>query len=253
MADIRILILNPNSSESMSKGMEKAVRELPLSDSIKIEYYTAPSSAPASIDDMDGIVASTKAVEDDAKFKDKVASGNYDAILVACYSVHKLVSILATQVSIPVTGIFEASILTSISLLPPPSVPRKWGIVTTGAFWEAHLSAGVRSYLGQSEGEDSQRFAGVFTTGLTAGDFHHISPEDVKKRLKEATLKLIKSAEIGCIVMGCAGMAGLEEIIRSTVQDVYPPELAAQLFVVDGVKAGILQLEQTVRSRRAFK
>jgi Asp/Glu/hydantoin racemase len=32
MADIRILILNPNSSESMSKGMEKAVRELPLSD-----------------------------------------------------------------------------------------------------------------------------------------------------------------------------------------------------------------------------
>jgi hypothetical protein len=29
---IRILVLNPNSSESMTKGMEKAIRQLPLPD-----------------------------------------------------------------------------------------------------------------------------------------------------------------------------------------------------------------------------
>jgi Asp/Glu/hydantoin racemase len=202
---------------------------------------------------MDGINASTTAVMDDPSFKKKLSPENYDAVLVACYSVHRLVSLLQPEIPVPVTGIFEASILTSISLLPAPSSPRKWGIVTTGAFWEKHLSTGVKHYLGQPESSDSQRFAGVFTTGLNAGDFHDISPEEVRKRLKEATLKLLNSAEVGCIVMGCAGMAGLEDIIRSTVQETYPPELAREVLIVDGVKAGILQLEQTVRSKRAFK
>ena len=52
--------------------------------------------------------------------------------------------------------------------------------------------------------------------------------------------------------MGCAGMAGLEKVIRTTAEEVYGVDVAKQLYVVDGVKSGVLQLEQTVRSTRVF-
>jgi Asp/Glu/hydantoin racemase len=251
--DIHILVLNPNSSSVMSDGMKNAIAELPLSNSIRLDYYTAPPTAPGSIDDMEGITASASAVKNDSRFREMIANTKYDAILVACYSVHQLVPLLSAELSVPVTGIFEASISTSLALLPDATLPDKWGIVTTGAFWEDHLSAGVRAYLGQPASSDNQRFAGVYTTGLNAGDFHDIAPEEVEKRLRNATRKLLESAQVGCVVMGCAGMAGLEAIIRSTAQEVYGADKAKQVYVVDGVKAGILQLEQTVRSQRAFQ
>lgn len=138
-----------------------------------------------------------------------------------------------------VTGIFEASILTAHALLHPYT-SEKWGIITTGKFWEAHLEGGVKAYLG----EDSS-FAGVFSTGLTAGDFHKVSPEVVREKLKDATQRLLDVGDVTVAVMGCAGMAGLEGIIRETVGD-------RRFYVVDGVKAGVLQLENMKHSRDIF-
>lgn len=193
---------------------------------------------------------------------DLVSTGkldNYDGVLVACYSVHPLVEKLSRQFHgyLAVTGIFEASILTATALLPHSStasyLSSKWGVVTTGEFWEQHLSQGVKGYLGQSEQSENVKFGGVTSSGLTAGDFHHISPAEVRLKLEQATKRLLKSGDVRCVVMGCAGMAGLEDIIRNSATDVYGKEKGSQIFVVDGVKAGILQLEQTVRSRRLFQ
>lgn len=171
-------------------------------------------------------------------------------MLVACYSVHPLVQKLSHDFpSAAVTGIFEASILTAQLLLRPHS-DEKWGIVTTGTFWDAHLSTGVKSFLG-TEGQP-QTFAGVFTTGLNAGDFHHVPEEEVTRRLTQATKKLLETGNVRCVVMGCAGMAGLERIIRSAAADVQGAEASRALYVVDGVKAGMLQLEQAMQSKRYF-
>lgn len=177
---------------------------------------------------------------------------SYDAILVACYSVHPLVQQLSHEFPSSVTGIFEASILTAQLLLKPHS-DEKWGIVTTGTFWEEHLADGVKSFLGQDENLSSVKtFAGVFTTGLNAGDFHQVSEEEVTSRLRSATKKLLESGNVKCVVMGCAGMAGLESIIRSTAEEVQGKQAGKDLYVVDGVKAGILQLEQMMHSKRLF-
>jgi Asp/Glu/hydantoin racemase len=165
--------------------------------------------------------------------------------------VHTLVPELGRRFpGVAVTGIFEASILTALSLLPDPQERKTWGIVTTGKFWEKHLSDGANAFLGQPGSDANSRFAGVFSTGLDAGDFHHVSPEQVREKLKAATRSLLQSGDVGCVVMGCAGMAGLESIIRETVREEYGSE--KRVSVVDGVKAGTLQLEQMVRSRRAF-
>ncbi|KDN66146.1 putative hydantoin racemase [Colletotrichum sublineola] len=255
--NIKILVINPNSSEDMTRGMERAIQAMPLAESLEIHTYTAPAESPASINDDADIQLSTEVVVKDLINGGKL--GQYDGVLVACYSVHSLVEKLSRQFhsSLAVTGIFEASVLTATALLPHSStasyLSSKWGIVTTGEFWERHLSQGVKGYLGQTEQSENVKFGGVTSTGLTAGDFHHVSPAEVRGKLEQATKKLLGSGDVRCVVMGCAGMAGLEDIIRISANDVYGESKGREVFVVDGVRAGILQLEQTIRSRRLFQ
>jgi Asp/Glu/hydantoin racemase len=179
-------------------------------------------------------------------------------------------------VQLAVTGIFEASILTALSLLRLPAAPfsgpepRQWGIVTTGKFWEDHLAAGVTTFLGQSSPPASAgpgaaeqsaphptlnlRFAGVQSTGLNAGDFHGDVPaEVVRQKMREATARLLASGRVDVVVMGCAGMAGLDAIIRDVAIEAYGEVVGKMVYIVDGVKAGVLLLEDMVRGRRIFR
>ncbi|KAI5457478.1 Asp/Glu/hydantoin racemase [Mariannaea sp. PMI_226] len=248
----RILVLNPNSSTSMTEGMVNAAQQLSLQDSIEIRGYTAPSPAPASINEQHDIDSSTAVVLEDETLKKELNSGRYDAVLVACFSVHPLVSQLCTYEGLAVTGILEASITTALSLNPSPLHNEKWGIVTTGKFWEDHLGSGVKGFFGQDIKSENDRFAGVYSTGLNASDFHTVPPEQVQARLQDAARKLFSSGNVSCVVMGCGGMAGLEDTIRKTAVKEYG-KAGEQVYIIDGVKAGILQLEQTIRSRKAFR
>ncbi|KAI1033454.1 hypothetical protein LB503_008583 [Fusarium chuoi] len=258
--NLRILVLNPNSSTIMTDGMANAIRQMSLPDadvsqkSVEIYTYTAPPhSAPDSINDQEGIDRSTQAVFDDPKIEEELESDKYDGVLVACFSVHCLVSKLTRYRHLAVTGIFEASILTSLSLMAAPDNAGKWGIVTTGTWWEDHLSHGVKNFLGQAKDGVNNKFAGVFSSGLTAGDFHTVPPEKVREKLKEATRKLLNEGQVSVVLMGCGGMAGLEEIIRSTAIEEYGKADGNLVYIVDGVKAGIMQLEQMIRSKKIFR
>ena len=152
-----------------------------------------------------------------------------------------------------VIGIFEASVLTAISLLPAPGNTEKWGIITTGKFWEEHLSNGVKHLLGQETASQNNKFAGTFSTGLTAGDFHTVPPEEVRAKLKEATKQLLSPGNVASVLMGCGGMAGLEDIIRETAVELYGKADGDRVYIIDGVKAGVMLLEQTIRSKRTFR
>lgn len=218
--------------------------------STEIYTYTAPSDSPASINDGEDIKSST-----DAVLKDFQTYSEYDGILVACFSVHPLVAQLqglcAPSNNVAVTGIFEASILTALSLLGPGE---KWGIVTTGKFWEEHLSDGVASFLGASSGGAvlNSKFAGVESTGLNASDFHHgVDPAVVEAKIKDATKRLLGQGNVSCVVMGCAGMAGLEDVIRAAASDMKGEHFAYDvLHVVDGLRAGIMQVDHIIKNQR---
>ncbi|KAI1767136.1 Asp/Glu/hydantoin racemase [Hypoxylon sp. FL1150] len=246
----KILVLNPNSSQAMSDGMKTVIDSVDLPYSTEVFTYTGPSDAPASINDGDDLAQSTKAVLADLNRLD-FRNQDYDGVLVACFSVHPLVPNLQTDQAHPtaVTGIFEASVVTALSLLQPEE---KWGIVTTGKFWEEHLNAGVLNFLGGGRGDTNSKFAGVESTGLNAGDFHHgVDPEVIRKKLIEATQRLLKRGLVTCVVMGCAGMAGLEEIIRSAASELRGDEFAySELHVIDGVRAGIMQVDTMIRHQR---
>ncbi|KAK5651687.1 hypothetical protein OQA88_11753 [Cercophora sp. LCS_1] len=249
----RILVLNPNSSASMTHGVEEAIRGMNLAQSTEIYTYTAPPESPASINDGEDVALST-----DVVYKNLTSSGalqQYDAVLVACFSVHPLVRKLSAlhggRGKLVVSGIFEAGIQASLVLTGSTS---KWGIVTTGKFWEVHLSSGVNAYLGADPEAVNHKFAGVQSTGLDAGDFHGgVDPSVIREKLKDATKRLLRQGSVECVVMGCAGMAGLEEIIRSAAIEEYGPEQGKEVFIIDGVRAGVGLLEQTVRNKDLFQ
>ena len=93
-------------------------------------------------------------------------------------------------------------------------------------------------------------FAGVETLGVNAGDLHGGGgEEDVKKKVQAATGRLIESGgdgdgKVSVVVLGCAGMAGMEEWVREEVK-----ERGKNVKVVDGVKAGVGILQGLVRGR----
>jgi Asp/Glu/hydantoin racemase len=245
---------------------------------LDISTYTAPPESPASINDAADLRRSQTVVTSDPATTLLLDSDAYDGVLVACYSEHDLVKQLTARYKdrLCVMGIFEASVLTALSLVSPfgdsqHGLGTHWGIVTTGAFWEGHLSEALAKYLGvskpaesntpPSEGDNrpgllqkSHKFAGVFSTGLNADDFHsgRLSEETIQKRLHEATLRLLFSERVDVVVLGCAGMAGLEDIVRGAAKDAYGDGYADRLCVIDPVRAGIVTLEAMIRTKKMF-
>ena len=173
----------------------------------------------------------------------------HDGFLVACYSKHPLVPILKSQDKVraaqrPVTGIFEASVSTSLQIIAPDE---KFGIVSTGKVWEDILSEAVVDFLGTGP-EASKRFAGVETTGLNATDLHDAPAEEVRKRMKDAVKRLLRKGNVGAICLGCAGMAGMNEMVREACVEELREEDGSRVRIVDGVQAGVAWLEGAVRS-----
>lgn len=168
---------------------------------------------------------------------------------MACFSVHPLVRELApadvADDRPAVTGIFEAGVHAAVALTQAAG-GAQWGIITTGEFWEKHLTEGV-----VAAGADG-RFAGTFSTGLTAGQMHSLSAEEVRERLSVAARRLLQKRDVRCIVMGCGGMAGLEDTIRATAREVHGDAVADNLYIIDGVKAGIMYLYQVLASKKMY-
>ncbi|KAK7047482.1 hypothetical protein VNI00_006713 [Paramarasmius palmivorus] len=173
MSTIHILIINPNTTQSMTESLKSSIS---VPSDVTVDYFTAPQSEGgiASINSpSDAHLSATHCLPHLLPLLDE---DKYDGFLVACYSEHPLVGILATEIQAKkrkkrahVIGIFEASVLTALGLLSsyPPSLKAKWGIVSTGKIWEEALSTGVTNFLGTQTSPTT--FAGVETTGLFRG------------------------------------------------------------------------------------
>ena len=249
-----LLVINPNTSMDMTNGLARLVRDTYIGQvvpSIQIELYTA-LTGPCSIDNELDAMESARCVIDDL-----VVSGtlsHYDAFLVACYSVHPLVGFIRSELKkvglhAHVMGIFEASILTALSILPTSSRDGRFGIVSTGKYWEKVLMDGVKGFLGTSPGTKNTKFAAVSTTGLNADQLHSMPKEEVRDRMKSAVKSLMKeNGDVSVIILGCAGMAGLDDVVREALIEKYGERLGKAVHILDGVKCGIGMLENLLRT-----
>lgn len=261
---IRILVINPNTSTHMTDGLKPILAQLKYTD-VHFEYFTAPNK-PVTVDGhtydpIDSINCGDESAQSAYNCWSVLdLIPQYDAFLVACYSAHPLVGVLRQRISELedtdpsigkkyVTGIFEGSITASVSLissfefeasneLRKKQIEESFGIVTTGSAWKEELNKAVTAMLGTSQG--SARFAGVETTGLTAGQLHTTDPQEVKKRISDATRRLLQDSPVpvGAICMGCAGMAGMEEAVREGCIQSYGEVKGRRVRIVDGVVSG---------------
>jgi Asp/Glu/hydantoin racemase len=249
MAGKKILVINPNSSESMTDSLDQLISSLDhrLPFSAEIRTYTAPSGPPSINNENDAEVSAGIVLSDL-----ETELSQYDAFLVACYSVHPLVGMLRERLASHqhVTGIFEASMSTALSLLPLGfrETRSKFGIVSTGTHWENALSEGVKMFLGLDEPRSCGKFKGVETTGLSAIELHTAPPEEVRRKMMEATKRLVRKRDVKVICLGCAGMAGLDGIVEDALVEELGEEEARNVHVLDGVKAGLGLLEGLLRA-----
>ncbi|TKA66053.1 hypothetical protein B0A49_06936 [Cryomyces minteri] len=239
-----ILIINPNSTASMTATFEPLVTALGFSETDHV-FFTAPSGPQSINNDSDAASSAEHCLPHLLPLLDR-----HDGFLVACYSAHPLVPVLKAQPQIQnarkcVTGIFEASVATSLQLLAPTE---SFGVVSTGKVWKALLHAAVVAFLGGARSEAGRRFAGVQTTGLDASQLHNALAEEVRRRMKEATKRLLRSGDVGSVCLGCAGMAGMGEMVREACVEELGKERGERVKVVDGVQAGVAWLEGAVRS-----
>ncbi|KZT73914.1 hypothetical protein DAEQUDRAFT_683517 [Daedalea quercina L-15889] len=234
-----ILIINPNSTVSITEGLQSLVNSFGFSETT-YGFFTAPSG-PESINSAEDAAISTEHCLPHLE----PLLDQYDGFLVACYSEHPLVAALKSQSSVlggkkHVTGIFEASISASLQLVGHKP---QFGIITSGKAWEQVLTDAVHTYLGT---ETSTKFAGVECTGLNATDLHSGSAE-VERRVVEATRRLVWKGNVGVICLGCAGMTGLVELVREVCMEQLGDEDGGAVRIVDGVQAGIAFLEGAIR------
>ncbi len=90
---------------------------------------------------------------------------------------------------------------------------------------------------------------GVETTGLNATELHDAPAEEVRQKMMEATKRLIRKGDVGAICLGCAGMAGMDKMVREACVDELGKEIGEGIRIVDGVKAGVGVLEALVRAK----
>jgi Asp/Glu/hydantoin racemase len=212
-----------------------------------VSYYTAPSGVP-SINNEEDAEVSCQHVLSDLSSNPATLQG-VEAVLVCCYSQHPLVPALRStfaktgRSNISVAGIFEASVATCLQSL---DISERFGIVSTGEQWQGILDEAVREILGSA---NSTRYAGTETTALNAVELHTTSKDEVDRRMKDATKRLL-SRKARAICLGCAGMAGMDRTVREACVEFLGEEDGRKIMIVDGVVSGVNYLQGVVRSTR---
>ena len=215
----RILVVNPNSNENVTRGIDAAVAPLRLPGGPEIECMTLKDGPPgietqAHVESVVQPLARTVAARDN----------DCDAFVVACFSDPGLYAAREATKK-PVLGIAECGMLTALTLgerfgivaILPRSVPR-------------HLR-----YIG-ARGLEA-RFAGDRPIGLTVAELS----DDARTlaRMIEVGRELRDKDGADVIVMGCAGMARYRDRLQAEIGvPVVEPTQAAAGMALARVRLG---------------
>lgn len=213
----RILVINPNSTEAVTRGIDEACEPLRLPGGPGIDCVTMKEGPPGieTQQHVDGVVAPLlKLVRE--------REGAYAAFVIACYSDPGLHAAREATAR-PVLGISECGMLTALTL------GQKFGVI---AILRRAISRHLR-YVG-ALGIGS-RMAGELPVGLPV-----VELSDEKKtfgRMVEAgtALRDVHGADV--IVMGCAGMARQRKPLQEALGiPVVEPTQAAVAMAIGRVR-----------------
>jgi Asp/Glu/hydantoin racemase len=212
----RILVVNPNSNQAVTRGLDEALKPLAFSDGPEIICRTL-SEGPFGIETQADVESVTMPL------RRLVESDNEaDAFVIACYSDPGL-HVCREGTERPVFGIAECGVLTALARA------EKFGVI---AIKQKSISRHIR-YLRQMGLID--RLAGERPLEMSVAET--ASGDETLDRLIEIGRELRDRDGADAIVMGCAGMARHRK----------PLEEALGLPVVDPTQAAVTMAIGTVQ------
>ena len=215
---MKILVINPNTTESFTKAVQDAVENYknPGTEVIAVNPKTGPGTIESIFEEMLSGVPTLEIFLANEK--------EYDGFIIACYGNEGLVQAVREITQKPVIGITEASYHMACML------GRKFSVVSTGNRWESLLWDSVR--LHGLEG----RCASMRSTSIATSELESSGDDVVREHLlKESRIALEEDgAEV--ILLGCAGMTGLDKEL----------EVELGVPVIDGVVAALKFMEALI-------
>ena len=212
-----ILVINPNSTESMTRVIDEACEPLRMAGGPAIETATLKEGPPGieTQQHVDGLVAPL------VSFVRK-QEPRYDAFVIACYSDPGLHSVREVTKK-PVLGIAECGILAALTL------GHRFGVI---AILQQSIARHLR-YMGALG--VMERFAGELPVGLGIAEL-----ADEKRtfaRMVEVGKALRQQHGADVIVMGCAGMARHRKPLQDAIgAPVVEPTQAAVAMAIGRVR-----------------
>jgi Asp/Glu/hydantoin racemase len=214
----RILVINPNSSAAVTRGIDEACAPLRIAGGPAIECVTL-KEGPPGIETQEHVDSVVQPLLHLVREREK----QYAAFVIACYSDPGLHS-LREATKKPVLGISESGILTALTL------GQKFGVI---AILRQSIPRHLR-YLGALGVMD--RLAGELPVGLPV-----VELADEKKtfgRMVDVG-KALRGHGADVIVMGCAGMARYRKPLQDAVGiPVVEPTQAAVSMAIGRVRLG---------------
>ena len=212
-----ILVINPNSTESMTRVIDEACEPLRMAGGPAIETATLKEGPPGieTQQHVDGLVAPL------VSFVRK-QEPRYDAFVIACYSDPGLHSVREVTKK-PVLGIAECGILAALTL------GHRFGVI---AILQQSIARHLR-YMGALG--VMERFAGELPVGLGIAEL-----ADEKRtfaRMVEVGKALRQQHGADVVVMGCAGMARHRKPLQDAIgAPVVEPTQAAVAMAIGRVR-----------------
>ena len=208
----RIRVINPNSNEMVTRGLDAALEPLRFANGPEIVCSTlaeGPFGVESQADSDSVVMPLLRLIE---------ADNSSDAFVIACYSDPGLQT-CREGTSRPVFGIAECAVLTALSRVD------RFGVI---AISQRSIARHAR-YLRQMG--LMSRFAGERPLDMSVAET--ASGEKTLDRMIEVGRKLKDEDGAGAVVMGCAGMArhrlALEQALGVPVID--PTQAAVTMAI----------------------
>jgi len=213
----RILVVNPNSTEAVTRGIDQAVEPLRMAGGPAIDCITL-KEGPPGIETQQHVDSVVQPLLKLVREKD----GDYAAFVIACYSDPGLHSVREATKK-PVLGISECGILTALTL------GHRFGVI---AILEKSIPRHLR-YVGALGVTD--RLAGELAVGIPVVELSN--EEKTFRRMVEVGRALRERHGADVVVMGCAGMARYRKPLQDEIGiPVVEPTQAAVAMAIGRVR-----------------
>lgn len=212
----RILVINPNSSQSVSDQIDRALEPLRFADGPTLECLTLAVGPPAIESQAHTDLVSEPLCQ-------CIEDSNADAFVVACYSDPGVLA-AREQSNKPVFGVGECAMLSALTR------GDRFGVVS---ILDAAVPRHVR-YL-RSLGLEA-RFAADMAIGM--GVLELTDDARVMERMTAVGMRLQSAHGADVVIMGCAGMSRFK----------HPLEQALGIPVIDPTQAAAAMAIGVVRS-----